>query len=101
MIITPIQTKGRQKSGVCRYTRRHGPAINFQKGPFMPYVNVRITKDGVTKEKKGQIVKEITATLQNVLGKKPNHIHIVIDLIDEENWGFSGMLTDEYRAQQG
>lgn len=67
----------------------------------MPYVNVRITKDGVTKEKKGQIVKEITATLQNVLGKKPNHIHIVIDLIDEENWGFSGMLTDEYRAQQG
>lgn len=67
----------------------------------MPYVNVQITKDGVTKEKKAQIVKEITATLQNVLGKKPNHIHIVIDLIDEENWGFSGMLTDEYRAQQG
>lgn len=66
----------------------------------MPYINVRITKDGVTREKKAQIVKEITETVQNVLGKKPHHIHIVIDLVDEENWGFSGMLTDDYRAQQ-
>lgn len=63
----------------------------------MPYVNVRITKDGVTKEKKAQLVEEITSTLQRVLGKKPEHIHIVIDEVDEENWGFSGMLTTEFR----
>lgn len=63
----------------------------------MPYINVKITKDGVTKEQKRQIVEEITQTLVSVLDKKPEHIHIVIDEIEPENWGFAGMLTAEYR----
>jgi len=58
----------------------------------MPYVNVRITK-GVTREQKAQLVREITDTLVRVLAKKPEHTHIVIDEVDEDNWGFSGMLT--------
>lgn len=65
----------------------------------MPYVNVRITRDGVTAEQKARIVREITQTLQSVLGKKPEHTHIIIDEIDEENWGFAGMLTTEYRKR--
>ncbi len=63
----------------------------------MPYINVKITKSGVTAEKKKRIVEEMTQTLVNVLNKKPEHIHIVTDEIDEENWGFAGMLTTEYR----
>lgn len=66
----------------------------------VPYVNVQITKTGVTRENKAQIVKEITSTLERVLGKKPEHIHIVIDLVDEENWGFAGMLTTDYRKAE-
>ncbi len=66
----------------------------------MPFVNVKITRDGVTTEQKAQIVAEITGTLQRVLGKRPDHTHIVIDEVDPENWGFSGMLTTEYRRQQ-
>jgi 4-oxalocrotonate tautomerase len=66
----------------------------------MPFVNVKITRDGVTAEQKAQIVSEITATLVRVLGKRPDHTHIVIDEIDPENWGFAGMLTTEYRRQQ-
>lgn len=65
----------------------------------MPYVNVKITKDGVTVAQKKQIVEEITQTLVSVLGKKPEHIHIVIDEIEPENWGFAGMLTTEYRER--
>ena len=63
----------------------------------MPYINVKITKDGVTKAQKAQIVKEITETLVNVLDKKPEHIHIVIDEVELENWGFAGKLTTEFR----
>jgi 4-oxalocrotonate tautomerase len=63
----------------------------------MPYVNVRITKDGVTVEQKRQIVKEITETLVKVLGKKPEHTHIIIDEVEPENWGFAGMLTTDFR----
>ena len=67
---------------------------------FMPYINVRITKDGVTAEQKAQIVAEMTQTLQRVLGKQPEHTHIIIDEVEPENWGFAGMLTTEYRKQQ-
>ena len=66
----------------------------------MPYVNVKITKDGVTAAQKRKIVEDITRTLVDTLNKKPEHIHIVIDEIDPENWGFAGMLTPEYRNSQ-
>jgi 4-oxalocrotonate tautomerase len=65
----------------------------------MPYVNVRITKDGVTAEQKRQIVAEITEILVRVLNKKPEHTHIVIDEIEPENWGFAGKLTSELRKK--
>lgn len=65
----------------------------------MPYVNVRITRNGVTAEQKAQIVKEITQTLQRVLGKRPEHTHIIIDEVEPENWGFAGMLTTQYDEQ--
>jgi 4-oxalocrotonate tautomerase len=60
----------------------------------MPFVNVKITK-GATREQKAQLVGEITATLVNVLGKNPQHTHIVIDEVDTDNWGFTGMLTSD------
>ncbi len=61
---------------------------------------MKITNDGVTREQKAQIVREITDTLVRVLGKKPEHTHIVIDEVDTDNWGFAGMLTTEYRKQK-
>ena len=64
----------------------------------MPYVNVKITKDGVTAAQKKQLVQDITRTLVDTLGKKPEHIHIVIDEIEPENWGYAGVLTTEFRA---
>lgn len=66
----------------------------------MPFVNVKITRDGVTAEQKARIVAEITETLERVLGKRPEHTHIVIDEVDPENWGYAGMLTTEYRRQK-
>ena len=63
----------------------------------MPYVNVRITRDGASREQKRQLVEGITRLLADVLGKRPEHTHIVIDEIDPENWGFAGLLTDDYR----
>ena len=66
----------------------------------MPFVNVKITRDGATNEQKAQIVAEITATLKRVLGKRPEHTHIVIDEVDPVNWGYAGMLTSEYLRQE-
>ncbi|MFZ2971606.1 MULTISPECIES: tautomerase family protein [Azonexaceae] len=65
----------------------------------MPYVNVQITK-GATRAQKAEIVRDITDSLARVLGKKPEHTHIVIQEIDDENWGFAGLLTDDWKKQQ-
>lgn len=67
----------------------------------MPYVNVQITRGSVTREQKARVVAEITRTLQEVLGKRPEHTHIVIDEKDPDNWGFAGLLTPEYLAREG
>lgn len=63
----------------------------------MPYVNVQITK-GATRAQKAELVKDITDSLVRVLGKKPEHTHVVIQEINEEDWGFAGLLTDEWKA---
>jgi 4-oxalocrotonate tautomerase len=65
----------------------------------MPYVNIQIIQ-GATREQKAQLVQEITDSLVRILGKKPEHTHIVIQEIAEENWGFAGMLTDDWKKQQ-
>lgn len=65
----------------------------------MPYVNVQIIK-GATRAQKAEIVRDITDSLVRVLGKKPEHTHIVIQEIDDENWGFAGLLTDDWKKQQ-
>tara|TARA_R110002096_G_scaffold318022_3_gene512394 strand:+ start:846 stop:1085 length:240 start_codon:yes stop_codon:yes gene_type:complete len=64
----------------------------------MPYVNLQITQ-GATRKQKEDLVSDITDSLVQRLGKRPEHIHIVIQEIAEENWGFAGMLTDDYRRQ--
>ncbi|QSX38407.1 MULTISPECIES: tautomerase family protein [Shewanella] len=65
----------------------------------MPYVNVQITK-GATREQKAELVKDITESLTRVLGKKPEYTHVVIQEIAEEDWGFAGQLTDDWKKQQ-
>lgn len=65
----------------------------------MPYVNVQITQ-GATREQKAEIVRDITESLARVLGKKPEHTHIVIQEIEDENWGYAGMLTDDWKKAQ-
>jgi len=63
----------------------------------MPYINLQITK-GATRQQKAQLVKEFTESLVRVLGKKPEHTHIVIQEIDGSDRGFAGELSDDDQA---
>lgn len=65
----------------------------------MPYVNVQITR-GATREQKAALVRDVTDSLVRVLGKEPKHIHVVIQEIEEADWGYEGMLTDEWKAKR-
>lgn len=65
----------------------------------MPFVHVSITRDGTSQAQKRQLVREITDTLERVLGKQPDLTHIVIAEIDTDNWGHGGDLATERRAR--
>ena len=65
----------------------------------MPYVNIQITT-GTTRSQKAALVKDVTQSLVRILGKKPEHIHVVLQEIEEENWGYAGLLTDTWKQQQ-
>jgi 4-oxalocrotonate tautomerase len=59
----------------------------------MPFVSIRITREGTTPEQKAQVIKEVTETLERVLHKPPQWTHVVIEEVDTENWGFGGRTT--------
>ena len=65
----------------------------------MPYVRLEVTP-AITRAQKAEVVRRFTATLVDVLGKRPEHIHIVIEDVAEENWGYAGRLTDDWRKEQ-
>lgn len=56
----------------------------------MPYVNIKITKEGVTPDKKAELIKGVTDLLKNVLDKNPQTTVVVIDEVDMDNWGVGG-----------
>ncbi len=56
----------------------------------MPYVNIRITNDGVTAEQKERLIKGATQLLVDVLGKNPATTVVVIDEVNTDNWGVGG-----------
>jgi 4-oxalocrotonate tautomerase len=56
----------------------------------MPYVNIRITREGATSEQKAALIKGATQLLVDVLGKNPATTVVVIDEVDTDNWGVGG-----------
>lgn len=53
----------------------------------MPYVNIRITREGATPEQKLQLIEGTTDLLVRVLNKNPATTFVIIDEIDTDNWG--------------
>lgn len=56
----------------------------------MPYVNIKITKEGVTPEQKAKLIEGATRLLVDVLGKNPRTTVVVIDEVETDNWGIGG-----------
>jgi 4-oxalocrotonate tautomerase len=56
----------------------------------MPYVNIKITKEGATPEKKVDLIEGVTQLLKEVLGKNPATTVVVIDEVESDNWGIGG-----------
>ncbi len=66
----------------------------------MPFVNIKITKEGATAEQKAELIKGVTDLLVKVLHKNPQTTVVVIEEVDADNWGIGGE-TVTARRQQG
>tara|TARA_Y100001933_G_C18526703_1_gene367255 strand:- start:60 stop:266 length:207 start_codon:yes stop_codon:yes gene_type:complete len=66
----------------------------------MPYVNIKITNEGVTPEKKAKLIKGATDLLQNVLGKDPQTTVVVIEEVDTDSWGIGGETITVRRKRE-
>ena len=65
----------------------------------MPYVNIRITNEDVTPEKKAQLIQGVTKLLQEILNKNPQTTVVVIDEVETDNWGIGGETVTERRKR--
>lgn len=65
----------------------------------MPYVNIKVTDEGVTKEQKAALIAGVTKLLQDVLNKNPATTMVVIDEVNTDNWGVHGEQVTELRKR--
>ncbi len=66
----------------------------------MPYVNIRITKEGATQEQKARLIAGATQLLKDVLGKNPQTTFVIIDEVETDNWGIGFDQVTELRKKE-
>jgi len=66
----------------------------------MPYVNIRITREGATAEQKAKLIRGVTRLLQDILGKNPATTVVTIDEVETDNWGIGGETVTILRRRQ-
>lgn len=65
----------------------------------MPYINIRVTDEKVTKEQKKQLIEGATQLMVDVLGKNPNTTFVIIDEVKTDNWGIGFDQVSDIRKQ--
>lgn len=65
----------------------------------MPYVNIKITNESVTKKQKSELVAGTTELLKRVLNKNPSTTVVIIDEVETDNWGIAGELVTDRRKR--
>lgn len=63
----------------------------------MPYVQIQVTREGLTPQQKKALIKGATQLLVDVLDKNPATTFVVIDEVEMENWGVGGLPVEAYR----
>lgn len=65
----------------------------------VPYVNIKITREGATVAQKARLIAGATELLREVLGKNPATTVVVIDEVDTDNWGIGGETVTARRTR--
>ncbi|WP_299488346.1 4-oxalocrotonate tautomerase family protein [Acaryochloris sp. IP29b_bin.137] len=71
----------------------------IHRSQIMPFVNVKITREGATSQQKAELIKGVTDLLVQVLDKNPATTFVVIDEVATEDWGVGGVPVEAFREQ--
>jgi 4-oxalocrotonate tautomerase len=63
----------------------------------MPFVNIRITREGATPEQKAELIRGATELLVRVLDKNPATTWVIIDEVDTDHWSIGGQTVTQLR----
>lgn len=65
----------------------------------MPFVKIELTREGVTREQKQQLISGVTNLITEVLNKDPQLTHIVIQEVNLDDWGYGGEQVSVLREK--
>jgi len=72
----------------------------------MPYVNIKVTREGttpgskgVTREQKTALIKGVSELLRDVLNKPLDATFVVINEVEMEDWGVGGLPVEAWRQR--
>jgi 4-oxalocrotonate tautomerase len=65
----------------------------------MPYIKIELTREGVTRKQKQELIKGVTDLMTNVLNKDPHLTHVVIQEVELDNWGYAGEQVSALRER--
>jgi len=65
----------------------------------MPFINIHVTREGVTAEQKAALISGATDLLVKVLNKDPQTTFVIIDEVDTDNWGVAGETITQRRKR--
>ncbi|MCG9116155.1 4-oxalocrotonate tautomerase family protein [Laribacter hongkongensis] len=66
----------------------------------MPFINIRLTREGATQEQKARLIEGVTDLVTTVLGKNRATTFVIIDEVETDNWGIGGEPVTQIRARQ-
>jgi len=68
----------------------------------MPYINIKLARRATptSAEQKQALIEGVTRLMQEVLGKRPEDVLVLIEELDPDNWGQGGVSATELRARR-
>ncbi|HEY0668949.1 MAG TPA: 4-oxalocrotonate tautomerase family protein [Sphingobacteriaceae bacterium] len=61
----------------------------------MPYINIKVTDTGITREQKRQLIEGATELMVRVLNKNPETTVVIIDEVNTDNWGIGSKQVSD------
>jgi len=65
----------------------------------MPFISIELTREGVTRAQKQQLIKGVTDLITHTLNKDPHLTHVVIREVELDDWGYAGEQVSVLREQ--